>query len=169
MPDLTNSSLLSTFTTIITPILFLFIQLPIKTLGLDPETTLFIIVSKSFKTIETIENAKKSKEWFVAESKGQNIKDHFIGISNNTSAAKKFGINGDSVFPIPEWVGGRFSLWGSAGLIIAISIGSENYIELLNGANSMDRHFRESSFENNIPVLLALISIWYNNFFNPTP
>ena len=132
---------------------------------LDPETTLFIVVSKSFKTIETIENAKKSKEWFIAESKGQNIRDHFIGISNNTSAAKEFGINGDSVFPIPEWVGGRFSLWGSAGLIIAISIGSENYRELLNGANSMDRHFRESSFENNIPVLLALISIWYNNFF----
>ena len=132
---------------------------------LDPETTLFIIVSKSFKTIETIENAKKSKEWFVAGSKGQNIKDHFIGISNNISAAKEFGIDGDSVFPIPEWVGGRFSLWGSAGLIIAISIGSENYIEFLNGANSMDKHFRESAFENNIPVLLALISVWYNNFF----
>jgi len=132
---------------------------------LDPETTLFIIVSKSFKTIETIENARKIKEWFVAKTKGQNIKDHFIGVSNNISAVKEFGIEGNSILPIQEWVGGRFSLWSSAGLIIAISIGSENYRELLNGANSMDTHFRESDFENNIPVLLALISIWYNNFF----
>ncbi len=132
---------------------------------LNPETTLFIIVSKSFKTIETIENAKKSKEWFVAKTEGENIKDHFIGISNNTSAVQEFGIDGNNVVPIPEWVGGRFSLWGSAGLIIAIAIGSENYRELLSGANSMDKHFRESDFENNIPVLLALISIWYNNFF----
>ncbi len=132
---------------------------------IDPETTLFIIVSKSFKTTETIENAKKIKEWFIARTKGQNIKDHFIGISNNTSAAKEFGIEENNVLPIPEWVGGRFSLWGSAGLIIAIAIGSENYRELLSGASSMDKHFRESDFENNIPVLLALISIWYNNFF----
>ena len=137
---------------------------------IDPETTLFIIVSKSFKTTETIENAKKIKEWFKARTllrnaKVQNIKDHFIGISNNTSAAKEFGIEENNVLPIPEWVGGRFSLWGSAGLIIAIAIGSENYRELLSGASSMDKHFRESDFENNIPVLLALISIWYNNFF----
>ena len=132
---------------------------------IDPETTLFIIVSKSFKTTETIENAKKIKEWFIERTKGQNIKDHFIGISNNTSAAKEFGIEENNVLPIPEWVGGRFSLWGSAGLIIAIAIGSENYRELLSGASSMDKHFRESDFENNIPVLLALISIWYNNFF----
>ena len=132
---------------------------------IDPETTLFIIVSKSFKTTETIENAKKIKEWFIERTKGQNIKDHFIGISNNTSAAKEFGIEENNVLPIPEWVGGRFSLWGSAGLIIAIAIGSDNYRELLSGASSMDKHFRESDFENNIPVLLALISIWYNNFF----
>ena len=132
---------------------------------LDPETTLFIIVSKSFNTIETIENAKKIKDWFVNRTKEENIKKHFIAVSNNTSAPKEFGIDESGILPIPEWVGGRFSLWSSAGLIIAITIGSENYRELLNGAASMDKHFRETDFEKNIPVLLAVISVWYSNFF----
>ena len=132
---------------------------------LDPETTLFIIVSKSYNTIETITNANKIKDWFISKTKENNIKDHFIAVSNNTAAPQEFGVDVKNILPIPEWVGGRFSLWGSAGLIIAITIGSENYKELLNGANSMDNHFRNSDFEKNIPVLLALISIWYNNFF----
>ena len=132
---------------------------------LNPETTLFIIVSKSFHTIETIKNANKIKEWFIGNTNEKNIQDHFIAVSNNISAPKDFGVDAKNILPIPEWVGGRFSLWGSAGLIIAITLGSENYMQLLNGANSMDKHFRESDFEKNIPVLLALISIWYNNFF----
>ena len=132
---------------------------------LNPETTLFIIVSKSFHTIETIKNANKIKDWFIGKTNEKNIQDHFIAVSNNISAPKDFGVDANNILPIPEWVGGRFSLWGSAGLIIAITLGSENYMQLLNGANSMDKHFRESDFEKNIPVLLALISIWYNNFF----
>jgi glucose-6-phosphate isomerase len=132
---------------------------------LNPETTLFIIVSKSFNTIETINNANKIKDWFIGKTNVKNIQDHFIAVSNNISASKDFGVDANNILPIPEWVGGRFSLWGSAGLIIAITLGSENYRQLLNGANSMDKHFRESDFEKNIPVLLALISIWYNNFF----
>ena len=132
---------------------------------LNPETTLFIIVSKSFNTLETMENAKKIKEWFISKTQEKNIKDHFIAVSNNISAPKEFGLDANSILPMPEWVGGRFSLWGSAGLVIAITIGSEHYRELLNGANNMDNHFRESDFEKNIPVLLALLSIWYNNFF----
>jgi glucose-6-phosphate isomerase len=132
---------------------------------LNPETTLFIIVSKSFNTIETINNANKIKDWFIGKTNVKSIQDHFIAVSNNISAPKDFGVDANNILPIPEWVGGRFSLWGSAGLIIAITLGSENYRQLLNGANSMDKHFRESDFEKNIPVLLALISIWYNNFF----
>tara|TARA_B100001250_G_scaffold277257_1_gene239725 strand:+ start:1086 stop:2642 length:1557 start_codon:yes stop_codon:yes gene_type:complete len=132
---------------------------------LNPETTLFIIVSKSFNTIETIKNANKIKDWFITNTKENNIKNHFIAVSNNTTAPQEFGVDVNNILPIPEWVGGRFSLWGSAGLIIAITIGSENYRELLWGANSMDNHFRNSEFKKNIPVLLAVISIWYNNFF----
>ena len=121
---------------------------------LDPETTIFIIVSKTFTTIETLENANE-----------ESIKDHFIAVSNNTEAPKEFGISFDNVLSIPEWVGGRFSLWGSVGLIISIIIGSKNFKEFLKGAESMDLHFKNSPFEKNIPVILALISIWYNNFF----
>jgi glucose-6-phosphate isomerase len=132
---------------------------------LDPETTIFIIVSKTFTTIETLENAKKIRKWFVENSDEESIKDHFIAVSNNTEAPKEFGISSDNVLSIPEWVGGRFSLWGSVGLIISIVIGSKNFLEFLKGAESMDTHFKETPFEKNIPVILALISIWYNNFF----
>ncbi|MBT4324261.1 MAG: glucose-6-phosphate isomerase, partial [Cryomorphaceae bacterium] len=132
---------------------------------LDPETTIFIIVSKTFTTIETLENAKKIREWFIENSNEASIKDHFIAVSNNTEAPKEFGISSDNVLSIPEWVGGRFSLWGSVGLIISIIIGSKNFKEFLKGAESMDLHFKNSPFEKNIPVILALISIWYNNFF----
>ena len=139
---------------------------------LDPETTIFIIVSKTFTTIETLENAKKIREWFIENSNEASIKDHFIAVSNNTEAPKEFGISSENVLSIPEWVGGRFSLWGSVGLIISIIIGSKNFKEFLKGAESMDLHFKNSPFEKNIPVILALISIWYNNcllYTSPSP
>ena len=132
---------------------------------LNPETTIFIVVSKTFTTIETIENAKKIKNWFLKKKNLKSIEDHFIAISNNIKAPEKFGVNKDNILRIPESVGGRFSLWGSAGLIIAIVIGFENFEKFLNGGELMDKHFKETSFEKNIPVVLALISIWYNNFF----
>ena len=132
---------------------------------LNPETTLFIIVSKTFTTIETLENANKIRVWFIDNASENAIKDHFIAISNNTEAPKKFGISPDNTLSIPDWVGGRFSLWGSVGLVISIVIGSENFKDFLKGAHEMDIHFKNSPFEKNIPVVLALLSIWYNNFF----
>ena len=132
---------------------------------LNPETTLFIIVSKTFTTIETLENANKVRAWFIDNASESAIKDHFIAISNNTEAPKKFGVSTENILSIPEWVGGRFSLWGSVGLVISIVIGSKNFKDFLRGANEMDLHFKSSPFEKNIPVVLALISIWYNNFF----
>tara|TARA_A100001015_G_scaffold155547_1_gene172616 strand:+ start:613 stop:2148 length:1536 start_codon:yes stop_codon:yes gene_type:complete len=132
---------------------------------LNPETTIFIIVSKTFSTIETLENANKIRTWFIDNASEDVIKDHFISITNNTEAPKKFGVSSENILPIPEWVGGRFSLWGSVGLVISIVIGSENFKDFLKGANEMDIHFKSSPFEKNIPVVLALISIWYNNFF----
>jgi len=133
--------------------------------SLNPETTIFIVVSKTFTTIETLENAKKVRKWFVESVNEKSIKDHFIAVSNNTQDPKKFGIESKNILSIPEWVGGRFSLWGSVGLIISICIGYKNFEEFLSGAKEMDLHFKESPFEKNIPVVLALISIWYNNFF----
>ena len=132
---------------------------------INPETTIFIIVSKTFTTIETLENANKIRAWFIDNASKDSIKDHFIFISNNTEAPKKFGVSSENILSIPEWVGGRFSLWGSVGLVISIVIGSENFKDFLRGANEMDIHFKSSPFEKNIPVVLALISIWYNNFF----
>lgn len=132
---------------------------------LNPETTVFIIVSKTFTTIETLENAKKIRKWFIDKANVESIKDHFIAVSNNTEAPKSFGILPANVLSIPEWVGGRFSLWGSVGLIISIIIGSKNFKKFLKGAESMDIHFRNSPIEKNIPIILALVSIWYNNFF----
>ena len=132
---------------------------------INPETTLFIIVSKTFTTIETLENAKKVKKWFVKNVNEESMKNHFIAVSNNTEDPKEFGIESNNILPIPEWVGGRFSLWGSVGLIISICVGSKNFDNFLNGAREMDLHFKETPFEKNIPVVLALLSIWYNNFF----
>jgi len=134
--------------------------------SLNPETTMFIIVSKTFTTIETLENAKKVRKWFINNVNEESIKDHFIAVSNNTEDPKEFGIESKNILSIPEWVGGRFSLWGSVGLIISICIGFKNFEDFLSGAREMDLHFKESHFEKNIPVVLALVSIWYNNFFN---
>ncbi|MEA2105064.1 MAG: glucose-6-phosphate isomerase [Candidatus Cloacimonadota bacterium] len=132
----------------------------------DPETTLFMIASKTFTTQETMTNAQTAREWFlnIAQDKEQ-IKKHFVAISTNKNGVEKFGIDPKNMFRFWDWVGGRYSLYSAIGLSIACSIGYENFIKLLEGAHLMDLHFRKSPFSKNIPVILALISLWYNNFF----
>ncbi len=132
---------------------------------LNPETTLFIVVSKTFTTLETLTNANTVKNWLIKSLGEKSIQNHFAAVSTNTEEIKNFGINSKYVFSMNEWVGGRFSLWSSVGLSISLSIGSENFENLLKGANKMDLHFKSTPFEKNIPVVLAMISIWYNNFF----
>ena len=132
---------------------------------INPETTLFIIVSKTFTTQETITNANSVKKWFLSRYPNGDISKHFIAVSSSIEKAKKFGISENYIFPMEDWVGGRFSFWGSVGLSIMLSIGPDNFEEILEGAYEMDQHFKNKPFENNIPVILALISIWYNNFF----
>ena len=133
---------------------------------LSPETTLFLIASKTFTTQETMANAHSARKWFLDAAKDENfVKKHFAAISTNIESVKKFGIAEENMFEFWDWVGGRYSLWSAIGLSIACSIGFENYRELLDGAHSMDQHFRTASFEKNIPVVLALLGIWYNNFF----
>ena len=134
----------------------------IKTL--DPEKTLFIVVSKTFTTQETLSNANTVKSWFSKKLGSENIKNHFAAVSTNLSAIEEFGINPEFVFPMYDYIGGRFSLWSSVGLSICLAIGYENFENLLKGAFKMDNHFKNEPFEKNIPVVLALLSIWYNNF-----
>ncbi len=132
---------------------------------LNPETTLFVVVSKTFTTQETLSNAITIKKWFLENGSQEDIAKHFVAVSTNTQKIKDFGISADNVFPMWDWVGGRFSLWSAVGISISLSIGYDNYSELLSGANEMDVHFKETAFSKNIPVVLALISIWYNNFY----
>jgi len=132
---------------------------------LNPETTLFVIVSKTFTTQETISNANTIKDWLVTNFNESAVSKHFAAVSTNLNEIKKFGINPKMVFSMNDWVGGRFSLWSSVGLSISLAIGYDNFNRLLFGANKMDKHFQKTEFENNIPVVLALLSIWYNNFF----
>jgi len=134
--------------------------------GLSPDTTLFVVASKTFTTQETMTNAQTAKEWFMTAAKDAAfVKKHFVAISTNEAEVKKFGIAPENMFIFWDWVGGRYSLWSAIGLSIACSIGFDHFIELLDGAHAMDRHFRDTPFERNIPVLLALIGLWYNNFF----
>ncbi|PQJ80187.1 glucose-6-phosphate isomerase [Polaribacter porphyrae] len=133
--------------------------------NLNPETTLFVIVSKTFTTQETISNAETIKNWFLKSATIFDIPKHFVAVSTNLEAVDSFGIDKNNVFPMWNWVGGRFSLWSAVGLSISLSVGFDNYKALLEGAEEMDIHFRNEDFENNIPVVLALISIWYNNFY----
>lgn len=134
---------------------------------LSPETTLFMIASKTFTTQETMTNAHTARKWFLDSAKDESfIKNHFVAISTNEKEVIKFGIGKENMFRFWDWVGGRYSLWSAIGLSIACTIGFDNFIELLDGAHSMDNHFRNTPFEKNIPVILALIGIWYNNFFN---
>ncbi|TQI69500.1 glucose-6-phosphate isomerase [Gramella sp. Hel_I_59] len=132
---------------------------------LNPETTLYVIVSKTFTTMETISNATTVREWFLQKAPENEVSKHFVAVSTNLNKVESFGIDPDNIFPMWDWVGGRFSLWSAVGLSVALGIGYNNFESLLEGARKMDDHFRNTDFEKNIPVQLALISIWYNNFF----
>ena len=135
--------------------------------SLNPETTLFIIASKTFTTQETMTNAESAKHWFLERTNKQgDVAKHFVAVSTNEDAVKAFGIAAENMFVFWDWVGGRYSLWSSIGLSIVCTIGYDNFIQLLEGAQAMDNHFKDTEIENNIPVTLALIGIWYNNFFN---
>nr|WKN39923.1 glucose-6-phosphate isomerase [Tunicatimonas sp. TK19036] len=133
---------------------------------LNPETTLFVIASKTFTTQETMTNAQSAKDWFLQQAKDEDaVKKHFVALSTNREEVEKFGIDPENMFGFWDWVGGRYSLWSAIGLTIACSIGFENFEALLAGAHAMDKHFRDTVPEKNIPITLALIGIWYNNFF----
>lgn len=132
---------------------------------LNPETTLFVIVSKTFTTQETLSNANTIKKWFLKSASDNDIAKHFVAVSTNIKNVKAFGIDENNIFPMWNWVGGRFSLWSAVGLSISLAVGYENFDNLLLGANEMDDHFKSSDFKTNIPVVLALIGIWYTNFF----
>jgi glucose-6-phosphate isomerase len=130
----------------------------------NPATTLFVVVSKTFTTQETLSNSTTAKKWLV-EALGENaVADHFVAVSTNLAAIYAFGIQSENVFPMNDWVGGRFSLWSAVGLPIALAVGPDNFEALLDGANQMDEHFASAPFEDNIPVMLALLTVWYNNF-----
>jgi len=132
----------------------------------DPETTLFIIASKTFMTQETMANAHSAKAWFLQAAKDNDqVARHFVAVSTNEGKVREFGIDPKNMFVFWDWVGGRYSLWSAIGLSIACTIGFAEYQSLLEGAHAMDCHFRSTALEQNMPVLLALIGIWYNNFF----
>lgn len=132
---------------------------------LNPETTLFVIASKTFTTKETLSNAETIREWFLKSASQNDVARHFVAVSTNIEKVTDFGINPDNVFPMWDWVGGRFSLWSAVGLSICLAVGFDNFDDLLKGANQMDEHFKNESFDKNIPITLALLTIWYNNFF----
>ncbi len=133
--------------------------------GLNAETTLFVVVSKTFTTQETLSNATTIKKWFLQYGTQADIAAHFAAVSTNTEKIAEFGISESNVFPMWDWVGGRFSLWSAVGLSIALAVGYDHFDALLKGANAMDEHFKTSDFDHNIPVVLAMLSIWYNNFY----
>jgi glucose-6-phosphate isomerase len=133
---------------------------------LNPETTLFIIASKTFTTQETMTNAFSSRDWFMKLSNGTgDIKKHFVAVSTNATLVTEFGIDPDNMFGFWDWVGGRYSLWSAIGLPISVVLGFDHFKALLEGAHAMDNHFKEAPFKENMPVVMALIGIWYNNFF----
>ena len=132
---------------------------------LNPETTLFVIVSKTFTTQETLTNSETIRTWFLKFAKQEDVANHFVAVSTNIQKVTDFGINPNNIFPMWDWVGGRFSLWSAVGLSISLAVGFDNFDNLLKGANEMDEHFKTADFDKNIPVVLALLSIWYNNFF----
>jgi len=133
---------------------------------LNPETTLFLVASKTFTTQETMTNAHSARDWFLATAKDESaVAKHFVALSTNTELVKKFGIDPQNMFEFWDWVGGRYSLWSAIGLSIAISVGMDHFEELLNGAHKVDEYFRTTPFDKNIPVIMGLLGIWYNNFF----
>ena len=132
---------------------------------INPETTLFVIVSKTFTTQETLTNSETIRSWFLKSAKQEDVAKHFVAVSTNIQKVTEFGIDSNNIFPMWDWVGGRFSLWSAVGLSVSLAVGFDNFDKLLKGANEMDNHFEETSFDKNIPVILALLSVWYNNFF----
>lgn len=133
---------------------------------LNPETTMFIVASKTFTTQETMTNAQTAKDWFLKSAKLESeVAKHFVALSTNQEAVTKFGINQDNMFEFWDWVGGRYSIWSAIGLSICLAVGYDNFTELLEGGNEIDLHFRNAELNKNIPVILALLGIWYNNFF----
>jgi glucose-6-phosphate isomerase len=134
---------------------------------LNPETTMFIIASKTFTTQETMTNANSAKSWFLESAQNnESVAKHFVALSTNANLVSNFGIDTENMFEFWDWVGGRYSLCSAIGLPVALYIGFENFEELLDGAHEMDNHFRSESFENNIPVILGMLGVWYNNFFD---
>lgn len=134
---------------------------------LDPETTLFIISSKTFTTQETLTNARSARTWLVEHlGSEESVAKHFAAVSTNLAETSRFGINPDNVFEFWDWVGGRYSIWSAIGLPVALYTGMDNFERMLAGAHAMDRHFRETPFEKNMPVILGLLGIWYADFFN---
>lgn len=134
--------------------------------SLDPATTLFIVASKTFTTQETLTNANSAKQWLLAAAgESSSVAKHFVALSTNSKAVSDFGIDTENMFEFWDWVGGRYSLWSAIGMSIALNIGFENFEALLAGAHEMDEHFKTEKFEKNIPVILALLGVWYNNFF----
>ncbi|MDD2998211.1 MAG: glucose-6-phosphate isomerase [Candidatus Riflebacteria bacterium] len=137
-----------------------------KTKNIDPEETLFIVASKTFTTQETMTNALTAREWLLKKlNKKEAVASHFVALSTNKGAVESFGIDSANMFEFWDWVGGRYSSWSAIGLSIAISTGYENFIELLEGACALDQHFAKTPLEQNVPVIMALLGIWYNNFF----
>ena len=132
----------------------------------DPETTLFIVCSKTFTTIETLTNAKTCRKWLIDALGEHATSKHFVAVSTNAKEVEKFGIDVENMFEFWDFVGGRYSMWSAIGLIIAIAVGYDNFEKMLSGAFAMDNHFKTADLDKNIPVVLALLSIWYNNFFN---
>jgi glucose-6-phosphate isomerase len=132
---------------------------------LNPETTLFVIVSKTFTTQETLSNSETIRNWFLKSAAQSDVAKHFVAVSTNITKVTKFGIDPENIFPMWDWVGGRFSLWSAVGLSISLAVGYNNFEKLLDGARNMDEHFRTAEAEQNIPVVLAMLTVWYNNFF----
>ena len=134
--------------------------------SLQPETTLFIVVSKTFTTQETLSNAHSARQWFLESGAAErDIAKHFVAVSSNPDKVAEFGIDVDNMFEFWNWVGGRYSVWSAVGLSLILSIGMDRFDQFLGGAHKMDQHFRNAPMERNMPVMLALLSIWYNNFF----
>ncbi|WP_304343789.1 glucose-6-phosphate isomerase [Chryseobacterium koreense] len=133
---------------------------------LNPETTLFIIASKTFTTQETMTNAESAKSWFLKQGKQEDVAKHFVALSTNIQSVKAFGIAEANIFEFWDWVGGRYSLWSAIGLSISLAVGFENFEQLLKGAHETDIHFQTADFKENVPVLMALLGIWYRNFFD---
>lgn len=134
---------------------------------LSRETTLFVIASKTFTTQETITNARTARDWFLTRGGSKTaVAKHFVAVSTNSKAVSAFGIDTANMFEFWDWVGGRYSLWSAVGLSIALSIGMDNFEQLLEGAHEMDEHFRNAPLEENVPVILAMLGVWYNNFFD---